>query len=251
MVEDEPKFKTVIFGVRPCDLEAMKVMTAVFTKGKFVDAYFEHNLQNTMIIGMGCLAEKPSCFCKKRGLDKGYSQAGDVFLVDRGDHYLAELITEKGQDLFKEFGFKNADAPFKPANVKFEKILDIQASEKDLFEKVNWEIVSEKCMGCGICTYICPTCHCFEFKDVSEKGNDYRYRCWDSCMYPKFTLHASGHNPRSSKKERIRQRVMDKYHYLKQNTGYIACTGCGRCIRSCPVGMNIRAIVSDIMEELK
>jgi ferredoxin len=252
LVEDEPGPPTVIFGVKPCDLEALKVMTAVFTQGKFRDVYYERNWNNTRLIGTGCQTEQPGCFCRQRGLDPGYSQAGDIFMIDCGESYLAELITGNGRDLLAEFELETtAVTPEKSVSVEPERILDIQSSEQDLFNKIDWATIAEKCLGCGTCTYICPACHCFEFKDSSEKGAHYRYRCWDSCMYPKFTLHASGHNPRSSQKERFRQRVMHKFHYLKQNTGYIACTGCGRCLRGCPAGMNIRAIVAEIMEELK
>ena len=128
--------------------------------------------------------------------------------------------------------------------------LMINADEYTLFNKIDWDSIVEKCLGCGICTYVCPTCHCFDFRDVVQNNKAIRYRCWDSCMYPKFTLHASGHNPRPTKKERYRQRVLHKYVYMKQNFGYIACTGCGRCIRSCPAGMNIRNIVHSINDLL-
>lgn len=248
---NEETRKTVIFGVRPCDLEALKVMTAVFTKGKFVDNYFEQNLKNTILIGLGCLSEKPGCFCSERGVNKGYSQGCDVFLIDSGDCYIADILSEKGEDILRGYCFEGASLPENLRGEQSESpVLDIQADENTLFNNIDWGRISEKCLGCGTCTYICPTCHCFEFKDVVEKGEAIRYRCWDSCMYPKFTLHASGHNPRSSKKERYRQRIMHKYLYVKQNFGYVACTGCGRCIRSCPAGMNIKSVVSEIMLSL-
>lgn len=247
-----PDRKTVVFGVRPCDLEALKVMTAVFTKGKFVDTYFEKNLNNTILAGIGCLTEKAGCFCGDRGLDKRCSSACDIFFSDIGEAYTVETFSEKGSELLKGFQFEEAPSPASAAEEAGSgKVLEINADENDLFNKVDWASISEKCLGCGICTFICPTCHCFEFKDTIDKGEPARYRCWDSCMYPKFTLHASGHNPRASKKERYRQRVMHKYLYVKQNFGYTACTGCGRCIRNCPAGMNIKAVVTEIIESLK
>ncbi len=249
--EGEPGPPAVIFGVKPCDLEALQVLTAVFTTGKFHDVYYERNWKNTRLIGISCQTEQPGCFCKQCGVDPGYSQAADIFMVDNGDSYLAELITGNGRDLLAEFELNNAALPERKNPAEPGPILDIQGGERDLFDKIDWETIAAKCLGCGTCAYLCPVCHCFEFKDVRDKDADYRYRCWDSCMYPKFTLHASGHNPRASKKERLRQRVMHKFHYLKQNTGYIGCTGCGRCIRACPTGMNIRTIVMAIMEELK
>ncbi|HEX3044594.1 MAG TPA: 4Fe-4S dicluster domain-containing protein [Bacillota bacterium] len=248
---DEPGPPTVIFGVKPCDLEALQIMRAIFTQGKFQDLYFQRRWERTILIGQSCLKEKPGCFCKQRGLDPGYSSAADIFVSQDGGTYRGELLTERGQNLFKGYELETAPERVKAAQKPLEPILELKGSEKELFEQVNWEAIAEKCLGCGVCTVLCPTCHCFEFKDVSEGGINYRYRCWDSCMFPKFTLHASGHNPRATKKERIRQRVLHKYHYLKQNTGFTGCTGCGRCLRSCPAGMNIKAIVTKIMEEIR
>jgi sulfhydrogenase subunit beta (sulfur reductase) len=267
VTENANAVKTVIFGMRPCDLEALKVMTAVFTEGKFVDTYFKNHLDNTVTIGVGCLAEKPGCFCAERGIDKGFSKACDIFLNEEGDNYKILHISTKGIEFLKELGHVEFEAGEKMAEEsaaqtgtdnlsKIEpesdiKLLEIDADEKTLFEKPDWERISEKCLGCGTCTFICPTCHCFDFKDCVENGENVRYRCWDSCMYPKFTYHASGHNPRSSKKERFRQRVLHKYVYVKKNFGYIACTGCGRCIRSCPAGMNIKEAVKTVIKEIK
>ena len=243
--------KTIIFGIRPCDLEAIKVMTAVFTKGEFVDTYFEKKLKNTILIGLGCKSEKNGCFCSNRGINKGYSDLCDIFLTANGEDFIAENISDRGEQLLKVFSFSEANQRETTMNeTGQQQLLEINADEITLFNNVDWDRISEKCLGCGTCTYICPTCHCFEFKDVVENGDAIRYKCWDSCMYPRFTLHASGHNPRSSKKERYRQRIMHKYHYVKKNFGYIACTGCGRCIRSCPAGMNIKSVVERIGDEL-
>ena len=255
IVDEVQAAKTIILGIKPCDLEALKILTAVFTRGKFVDTCFLNHLDNSIFVGMGCISEKPGCFCRQRGIDRKYSRDCDLFLSDRGDNYLIEAFSEKGNSLMEQIGTAGSavgntglhDETSEPSG---EKILEIDADENRLFNDINWEQISEKCMACGTCTFICPTCHCFEFKDMSKKGVSIRYRCWDSCMYPRFTLHASGHNPRQSKTQRYRQRIMHKYLYVKENFGYTACTGCGRCIRSCPAGMNIRNIVSGIMEEI-
>ena len=242
--------KTVIFGVRPCDLYALKLLTTVFSKGKYIDTLFLEHRKNTVIIGLGCLEEKPGCFCADTGVDKEYSPDCDIFLTDCGDHYDADILTEAGSVLIEKYlpGLEKLEPA--PERETKECLLKLDADETALFDKIDWERVSESCMSCGVCTYVCPTCHCFEFKDVRQNGVAERYRCWDSCMYPKFTLHASGHNPRPTKKERYRQRVLHKYLYLKENFGLIGCSGCGRCIRSCPAGMNIRAIVKGIMEDM-
>jgi ferredoxin len=242
--------KTVIFGVRPCDLHALKVLAAVFTQGNYADPLFAARRKNTVIIGLGCVAEKPGCFCAEAGINREYSPDCDIFLSDRGDRYFAEILTDAGQALAGAYlsEMEKTEPARKPVPVDIQ--LKLNAGETELFARIDWERISETCMGCGACTFVCPTCHCFEFKDVRQEGECRRYCCWDSCMYPKFTLHASGHNPRPTKKERYRQRVLHKYLYIPANFGLTGCSGCGRCIRSCPAGMNIRSIVKGIMEEL-
>ena len=272
-VAEEPGKGLVLFGARPCDLEALKILTAIFSKGQFRDDFFIARLETSLIIGVACLEKKPGCFCERRETDMYYSESCDLFLKNTGDDYEVLFVSGKGREAFSGFipGIKNFENPA-PAGYRdtaehegsssaqqsgrqgdppfASSILSLDNNELELFDKIDWDRLTELCRGCGLCTFICPTCHCFEFKDVEESGSVCRYRNWDSCMFPKFTLHASGHNPRASVKERYRQRVLHKYSYVKKNFGYVACTGCGRCVRSCPAGMNIKTIVEGIMEEL-
>ncbi|MGE5614355.1 MAG: 4Fe-4S dicluster domain-containing protein [Bacillota bacterium] len=254
--ESKPR-KTVIFGVKPCDLEALRVLTTVFTKGDYVDTIYKGHLDNTVFIGMGCAGEKPGCFCGERGIDRNSSTQCDIFLEDRGDCYLAAVITPAGRSVMDGFmpgaggqGTGLIENMAGAAQAVDNKLLELDMDENEIFNIAVWDTASETCLGCGACTYICPTCHCFGFRDTTAKGEANRYRCWDSCMYPKFTLHASGHNPRPTRKERFRQRVMHKYVYIRRNFGLTACTGCGRCVRSCPAGINIRSVVKSIKQEV-
>jgi len=281
----------VIFGARPCDLEALRVMSIVYTTGKYADPFFQRRFDANILIGVGCKNQKPECFCQEMNIDKEFSDFCDIMLVDNDDSYLIKFLSEKGKvalydyerqskqsdrdSLFTEFTqtdspddtaddnakelspcFSGTDEPSPcPGSGTDEPspcpiILDVGKNDADYFDIIDWAKVSEACKGCGICTYVCPTCYCFDFKDVSRKGMAERYKCWDSCMYPRFTLHASGHNPREYRYERYRQRVLHKYKYVPANfDGNVACTGCGRCVRGCPVGINIKDIVKQIIRK--
>ena len=242
----------VIFGAKPCDLEALRVMSTVYTTGKYADTFFQKRFEANLLIAVGCINPKPECFCSVMGVDSEFSDFCDIMLSDDEDSYTLLYLSEKGQQALKSFPTtsKITCDNKRKANISSEKKLMLGIGKEDAayFDIIDWEKATKACRGCGICTYICPTCYCFDFKDVTEKGEARRYKCWDSCMYPKFTLHASGHNPRNKRHERYRQRVLHKYKYVPENfDGCTACTGCGRCIRSCPVGINIRSIIKQVM----
>jgi len=243
-----------IFGARPCDLEALRVMSIVYSTGKYTDPFFQRRFDANFLIGVGCIGNKPGCFCREMGVDKDFSDFCDIMLTDNGESYIVMHLSEKGNRELDKYHAEKANAqstgepsPCVKPSPCF--ILDTEKDDAFYFDIIDWKKVTEACKGCGICTYICPTCYCFDFKDVPQKGIAERYKCWDSCMYPKFTLHASGHNPRNKRHERYRQRVLHKYKYVPNNfDGVVSCTGCGRCVRSCPVGVNIREIVHEIAD---
>jgi ferredoxin len=112
-----------------------------------------------------------------------------------------------------------------------------------LYEADFWDDIAFSCINCGTCTYLCPTCWCFDIQDEVHGKHGIRERNWDSCMFPLFTLHGSGHNPRGQKVQRVRQRFMHKLKYYVDKYGDgIQCVGCGRCIQYCPVNIDIRKV---------
>jgi len=179
-----------------------------------------------------------------------------MLLIQEQDHFLAQIFTEKGEALAKTAGWTT-----EAGNDAQERIVAMKESAEgritsfisgenlknksamEIYEEPYWEDVSFSCINCGTCTYLCPTCWCFDVQDENCGNCGIRIRNWDSCMYPLFSLHGSGHNPRGQKLQRVRQRFMHKLKYFvdKYDEG-IQCVGCGRCVRYCPVNIDIRRV---------
>ncbi|HDY89766.1 MAG TPA: hypothetical protein ENH82_16830 [bacterium] len=263
---DNKQQKSVIFGVRPCDAQAISFLDKVFKeeeKKDFIDPYYQEKREKTTVISLTCNKPLISCFCTSVNGRPDGEYGADVSFCDLGEDFLARPITEKGVEFIKGSGkwFENAkksdvDKRNKIVQESTKKINSHVKTEK-IKEKLDksfkadfWNEIQQKCLGCGVCTFLCPTCHCFDITDEVETGLEAltlsggkRMRCWDSCMYPLFTLHASGHNPRLKYKERMRQRVMHKFNYCPQNFKEMFCVGCGRCVRDCPVNLDIREVL--------
>lgn len=246
----------IIFGLRPCDAKSLLLLDNVFKNDQYEDPYYLTRRENTFLVGIGCNEPLSTCFCTSMGGGPFDSTGLDVLLVDIGDQYVVEAMTEKGKTLIAQWGTTEADTAAKDAaaKVKEQATLSCTVDTTGLKEKLDtgfdnpvWDTIYQKCVGCGSCTYSCPTCHCFDIIDDAVDCNGCRIRNWDSCMYPLFTLHGSGHNPRTSGKERMRQRLMHKFKYFVDNFQAAACVGCGRCIKNCPVNLDIRDMLADIL----
>ncbi|MBN2439436.1 MAG: 4Fe-4S dicluster domain-containing protein [Deltaproteobacteria bacterium] len=256
--ERKDEGKTVLFGVRPCDARSFTLLDRLFDQEKYRDPYYVAKRAKTTVVALACVHPPyTTCFCTSVGGAPVSSEGVDLLLTDLGEAYLAEFWSPKGEALLSAFG----GTPAGEAEEKQKEALAAQAAAEirsripareikpildTHFEDPFWDTLHLKCLACGTCTYLCPTCHCFDISD-EVKGNDgIRIRNWDSCMFPMFTKETSGHNPRPSQKERWRQRVMHKFRYYVDNFGAIACVGCGRCVMACPVNLDIRKIVTDI-----
>lgn len=247
--------KAVIFGCRPCDAKGFTVFDRVFIETDTVDPYFKEHREKTTIVSLACETPFAGCFCTAVDGGPADKTGSDILMTDVGKGYYLESLTEKGDMLLSATGVENG-APYEGEAQKIQK--EAETKVKNPFganaaNKVNmklfdtdefWQQVAAKCVSCGACTYLCPTCYCFNITDeqVREKGE--RIRTWDACMFQHFTLEASGHNPRPVKTRRLRQRVGHKFaYYPEKYNGVIACCGCGRCIRHCPVSVDISEIV--------
>ena len=256
--EDVDARDAVLFGVRPCDARSFALLDMLFDQEKYKDPYYIEKRAKTAVVTLAC-SHPPytSCFCTSVGGHPVDKTGSDVLLTDLGDQYLAEFLTAKGENLVKYFGDAKADGA---AEQKKEAIVAQAGGEikskipaKEIkpildvnFEHPFWNTIYQKCLACGTCTYLCPTCHCFDISDEMKYDDGRRLRNWDSCMFALFTKETSGHNPRQSQKERWRQRTMHKFKYYVDNFDAIACVGCGRCVMYCPVNIDIRKIVEDI-----
>ena len=256
--EENKAAQSVLFGVRPCDAHSFVLLDKLFDQEKYKDEYYIAKRQNTTVISLACVTPPyTSCFCTSVDGEPVSSEGSDVLLTDIGGDYLVEFSTSKGEALAKYFGDIKADAQ---ADAKK---ADIAAKAKEAikskipaheikpildknFDNPFWNTIHGKCLACGTCTYLCPTCHCFDISDEVKGSDGVRIRSWDSCMFPLFTLETSGHNPRPSQKERWRQRTMHKFKYYVDMFNAISCVGCGRCVMYCPVNIDIRKIVEDI-----
>jgi Fe-S oxidoreductase len=120
---------------------------------------------------------------------------------------------------------------------------------KSTFDDVYWERLADRCIHCNLCAYVCPCCYCFDIRDYALKGRVERVRSWESCQAAGFARLAGGYDPRPSKGAKLRQRFYHKFlYYPTQFKGQVKCTGCGRCVRACPVNIDIREIVSDMQK---
>jgi ferredoxin len=251
----------VLFGVRPCDARGLILLDNVFG-GSLQDPYYFEKREKTVVIGMACDKPDPKCFCLAMGGGPCSAEGSDLFFLDLGDRYLVKAGNSKSQALLNNKVFENvdkealgqADLIKKEAEQsmnqstlgKTEIGKDLEKRLETLFEDAIWDDITESCIGCGICTYLCPTCHCFDILDETGQSTGERIRIWDSCQFPLFTQQASGVNPRPSAKERFRQRIMHKLCYLPQNGNQLGCVGCGRCVTECPVNLDIREVIQKL-----
>jgi sulfhydrogenase subunit beta (sulfur reductase) len=235
--------EVVLWGSHPCDNAAFETLRSIFC-WDITDEFFSKRLEKLAVIGLACHLSDAYCFCTSVGLAPDFSKGSDILLsgLQNGD-FRADILTEKGNNIVLSSPELFESLPDEKVNItevkqKFshEKVTSKLASA---FEHPFWIENSLRCIGCGACAYVCPTCACFDIQDETKGKNGKRYRSWDSCGFGLFTLHTSGHNPREVQSQRWRQRIMHKFSYMPERNESLGCVGCGRCSMGCPVDMNI------------
>jgi ferredoxin len=248
---------TAVIGIRPCDAAAFIQVKRNFDTPEYQDPYWLKAYEKTVLVGLACDQPGPACFCTTAGGGPYDEDALDVLLVDDDGHYTAKAISQKGEDILDKAGWteamdtataiKTVKERQKAAENRISSTVSTDyLSDADtmvLYDAPFWEDVAFACINCGTCTFLCPTCWCFDIQDETHGMEGRRIRNWDSCMFPLFTLHGSGHNPRGTKVHRVRQRFMHKLkYYVDKYDAGIQCVGCGRCVTQCPVNIDIRKV---------
>jgi len=252
-----------VFGIRPCDVRALTVMDQVFLSDP-VDTFYQARREHAILVSLACHRPAQTCFCSAFEIDAADPDA-DVAMWCTEESYYLEARTDKGEKLLEIAGDLLSDeadtAAVEKEKESIRKILD-RLPYKDLdlsafgpgkvdqlFGDPNWKQLSDACLACGTCTFVCPTCQCYDIKDFNTGHGIQRYRCWDSCMYSDFTLMAAANN-RTTQMQRFRQRFMHKLAYFPDNNdGMFMCVGCGRCVDKCPQSLNIVKVIKTVGKE--
>ena len=246
----------VVFGMKACDIKGVEVLDKVFL-AEPVDTFYAARRAHGTIVALACHEPEETCFCKVFGVDCAEPTADVATWMVEGELYWKPL-TEKGEALTKAVESLLTDA--EEAKVEEEKTairaiveklpysnLSLEGWNGDVlmekFDSPLWEELYKPCLACGTCTFVCPTCQCYDIKDYDTGHGIQRYRCWDSCMYSDFTMMAHGNN-RTSQMQRFRQSFMHKLvYYPVNNNGMFSCVGCGRCVEKCPSALNIVKVI--------
>ncbi len=249
----------IALGVKPCDAAALEMFDRVFLDKEYPDPYYKERRDKTTLIGIACNQPGKACFCTAVNGNPHGTRGLDLLLIDLEDRYLAMPVSEKGEKLvtsYPEAAGKDLENQQELAS-KATKAIELSLNPKELknlldanFDHAVWQELSLPCVNCGVCTYLCPTCHCFDVTDEEYKGEGARIRTWDSCQFSMFTRHASGHNPRPTGKERMRNRTLHKFCYFPKTHEEVLCVGCGRCITECPAGIDLRETLQTLLQTL-
>ncbi len=240
----------VFYGAHACDIHALKILDLLYLSD-FVDPYYAANREQLLVVAYGCWPDE-SCFCHSLGtsnVDDGF----DLALTPLDGRFLVTVATSRGDDIVganKDL-FVDADADdirdylarLRERKEAFQLQLDVSDLPYVLEMKKDdpvWDELARKCLCCGSCSMVCPTCSCFNVADtIDESGGASRVRTWDSCLFPNYAMVAGGHNFRADRGDRVRTRYYHKQEAFVREFGMPSCVGCGRCIENCPTGIHV------------
>lgn len=244
----------VLFGVHACDIAGLLLMDNVFLKDH-VDPYYKARRDSTLVFGVSC-TPSDTCFCNAWGTDEVH-WGFDVFLTDLGESYFVSVRSVRGAELLDRHvesrpaedadteEFQRVTRSFKDAFAHHVDTSELPLLLDAKFDSPVWDELGERCMSCGACSMVCPTCYCFDVRDdlTADQRTGARVRTWDSCQFKEFSAVAHGQVFRESRASRI------KYRYYHKQWGYLSkfervlCVGCGRCARACLAGISPMEVV--------
>lgn len=247
--------RQIIFGIRPCDAHGVAALDALFLEQDPADSYYRHNRERTTLVGLACQRMWEGCFCVSVGGGPTDSTHLDVILREMEGGYAVEPVTPKGVAILEGLKLEESPEESSPPAAEYAEPVPVMPPEKwrSLFEDQMWMRHGERCLSCRICTYVCPTCRCFDVVDRvvgTREGRTQveRIRVWDACTSPNYRRAAGGHNPRPTKPGRLRNRFFCKFCYYPEDFGPLGCVGCGRCVVCCPVDIDIREVMRGVGE---
>jgi sulfhydrogenase subunit beta (sulfur reductase) len=240
----------VLFGLHPCDAKGIALIDKPFLQDPG-DALYRDRRSRTALIGLACRQALPECFCTSMGSAPDDPSNVDILLTEVEDGYIVQAVTEKGKALLPKGLAEYKGKVPTPPKLQAVPTTEVISAMRELFNDSYWEQVGDRCLHCNICAYVCPTCYCFDMRDYTDKGKVERVRSWESCQSPGFSLTAGGYDPRTTKGERLRQRFYHKFLYFPEQFQDVACVGCGRCVRDCPVNIDIREVISDLQQVME
>ncbi|MBD3414534.1 MAG: hypothetical protein GF421_08905 [Candidatus Aminicenantes bacterium] len=247
--------KKIIFGIHPCDLHGLLIMDNFFTH-EFYDPYYMESRKNTLLLGHSCWPDE-NCLCKstrthiiKEGYDLFFSKIDDTYIVwigsSKGDDLIRakedlfeEDISDKDIKKYTEWGDER-DKAFQ-TEINFDSLRDLMELK---YDDPLWKKVGNACLACGSCTNVCPTCNCYNIQDRPVLGENYSEikRCWDACTLENYSEVAGGENFREKRSDRLKLWYTHKFQVYITEYGKPGCVGCGRCISTCPVDINVKTV---------
>jgi len=252
----------VFLGIRSCDLKGVRYIQQFFQE-PLKDETVIQRIEKTLFISLGCPKPAPTCFCVCCDGGPFLNDGFDIQLVDLEDRFLCDVLTAGGEDLVSEHSdlVRPATEEDREAKTSLLERVDraftrrsymaagVKAMSLDSVPEKVWSALENRCIGCGGCAFVCPTCTCFNVVDRFDGPGGVRVRTWDSCSYSGFTREASGHNPRAKKAERLKRRFYHKLSYQSLvSTGRLGCVGCGRCVLACPALVDMSTFVTTLRD---
>jgi sulfhydrogenase subunit beta (sulfur reductase) len=247
--------KQAFVGVRSCELHAIAIQDKILTEGTYVDPLYVRRRENTFIVAVNCVRAGGNCFCVSMNTGpratSGYDLALTEIADDDGHYFVVDIGTDKGAEIMSHVPhdsagrveIESADKAIANAASRMGREIDTSGLPELLarnFDNPEWESVGVRCLTCGNCTLVCPTCFCSNIFDTTDLSGDamQRMRRWDTCFSVEFS-YIHGGSVRNSPMSRYRQWMMHKLSYWHDQFGTSGCVGCGRCITWCPVGIDI------------